>query len=72
MSSISSIGMRDPTAMQAMRAQMFKTADQDGSGGLNVDEFQALVSSSPTGGLPGGASATDSFQTFDSDGDGAT
>lgn len=71
MSSIGSIGMRDPTAMQAMRSQIFKTADQDSSGGLNLEEFQALASKSPTGGLPGGASVGDSFKSFDADGDGS-
>lgn len=75
-SSVSSSGMQNSalaTQMAQMRAQMFKKSDSDSSGGLNVEEFKAMVAQGP--GRPPGADASSSiendFASFDADGDGS-
>lgn len=73
--SASAAGM-DMAQIREIRAQLFKKADADQSGGLDISEFTALGQSLPGGpAATAGASATDAaqamFSRLDTDGDGA-
>lgn len=59
--------------MAQQRAQQFRQADADTSGGLAVDEFKAFVAAGPQGpgGGPDAAALEADFAAFDADGDGA-
>jgi hypothetical protein len=75
-SSISSAGMGNAQAAQMAqmaqaRAQMFKKSDADSSGGLNVDEFKALVAQGPGKAAPETSQLEEDFASFDADGDGS-
>ena len=54
------------------RQDRFATADQDGSGGLSLEEFEAGAAESPLAGRleQQGISAGDKFSELDADGDG--
>ncbi|MCB2099708.1 MAG: EF-hand domain-containing protein [Rhodobacterales bacterium] len=58
--------------MQKLHEQRFAAADTDGSGGLSLEEFEAVGKNMPNGGQkpPGGPAASELFDEIDADGDG--
>ncbi|WP_419905000.1 EF-hand domain-containing protein [Kiloniella sp.] len=71
---MSSVGSTQDSMMmqQLMQQQMFQTADTNGSGGLNVDEFASLLEQKPkeTGRASGTKDTTELFASIDLDNSG--
>lgn len=67
------MGSSPMAEMAQQRAQNFRRADADGSGGLGVDEFKAFVAAGPqrAEGGPDDATLEADFAAFDADGDGS-
>lgn len=67
------MGSSPMAEMAPQRAQNFRRADADGSGGLGVDEFKAFAAAGPQRpeGAPDAATLEADFAAFDTDGDGS-